>query len=212
MVIRRGEAWGVADTCPGDLVVADDDAALAALLGDREGPTPAALAGDHPPLAVSGGDLHRTVGAPAVPRPGERCRRLPVDLLRCELDGSSRLAVAHVVVRRPGPLGWWRGPILAVCTAQFHGRWDVAPRGHPNDGRADVLEVSASMPAGQRRLARRRLPSGTHVPHPDITTTRVTRLERDLLPGLVVHLDHRPVRGVRRLTIEVLADAYELHV
>ena len=25
------------------------------------------------------------------------------------------------------------------------GRWDVAPRAHPNDGRADVVEVDAAM-------------------------------------------------------------------
>lgn len=199
-MIERGQPWGTRVVCPADLEVAADDAALAALVDAGRGP-----------VAVSGGDLHRTLGAPAPPRAGDACRRLPVDLLRCRLDGETRVAVAHVVVRRPGPLGWWRGPILAVCNAQFHRRWDVAPRGHPNDGRGDLVEVAASMPVRQRRLARRRLPSGTHLPHPDIATRRITTVERQLDPGLVVHLDHVPVRGVHHLVVEVVADGFELH-
>lgn len=236
MVIRKGEAWGRVTPCPTGLEVAPDDASLAALVAmtferaadatpdatsddtthaasdaAADVPTTAATA-RRPPLGIAGGDLHRTLGAPGVPQPGAPSRRLPVDLLRCELDGVVRLAVAHVVVRRPGPTGWWRGPILALCNAQFHGRWDVAPRGHPNDGRADLVEVAESMTIGQRRLARRRLPSGTHIPHPDITTGRVTDLERELAAGLVVHLDHRPVRGVRHLRVTVVPDAFDVHV
>ena len=53
--------------------------------------------------------------------------------------------------------------------AQYLGRWDVAPRGHPNDGRVDVL------PRRRRRCrratgcrARAALPQGTHVPHPQL--------------------------------------------
>lgn len=212
MVIRKGEPWGTAVTCPAELTVASDDGELAAILGEPARSADVSSNLGRRALALSGGDLHRTLGAPPVPVPGAPCRRLPVDLLRCELDGVSEYAVAHVVVRRPGRIGWWRGPILAVCNAQFHGRWDIAPRGHPNDGRADLVEVAASMPLGQRRLARRRLPSGTHIPHPDITTGRVTVLERDLDPGLVVHLDHHAVRGVRRLSVELVPDAFSLHV
>lgn len=215
MVIERGQPWGSTAICPTDLQVADDDTELARLLEGTSSPSTSAWptgttsAGA---LAVSGGDLHRTLGAPVVPTVGARCRRLPVDLLRCELDGVVRLAVAHVVVRRGGPLGWWRGPIIAVCNAQFHGRWDVAPRGHPNDGRADLVEVASGMPVRQRRLARRRLPSGTHVPHPDIVTRRVTDFDREIAPDLVVYLDRRPVRGVRRLQIEVVPDAFAVLV
>ena len=54
------------------------------------------------------------------------------------------------------------------------GRWDVAPRAHPNDGRVDVVEVAAAMGLRARWQARRRLPTGTHVPHPAIRTGRAT--------------------------------------
>lgn len=205
MVIERGQSWGDVTVTPPGLTVVADDAALGDLLTSTD-PV------DRPPLAVAAGDLHRTLGAPTVPVVGERCRKLPVDVMRCELDDGARLVVAHVVVRRPGRLGWWRGPVLAVCNAQFHRRWDVAPRGHPNDGRVDVLEAAAAMPVRQRLLAERRLRTGTHLPHPDLRATRVGHIDRTIGRGQVVHLDGVAVRGVGMLRIEVVPDAFELHV
>ena len=64
------------------------------------------------------------------------------------------------------------GPIVAVMNVDRLGRWDVAPRAHPNDGALDVVEVDAAMGVRARWQARRRLPTGTHVPHPAIRTRR----------------------------------------
>ena len=94
----------------------------------------------------------------------------PVDLLRVEADGRAFVAIAHVVARR----SWWRGPILAVMNVDRLGRWDAAPRAHPNDGRADVVEVAAEMGLRARWQARSRLSSGTHLPHPQLTNRRIT--------------------------------------
>ena len=77
---------------------------------------------------------------------------------------------AHCVLRN----GWWRNTIVGVFNAQFLGSWDVCPRGHPNDGKIDVVTVSASMTIRQRVMARRRLPLGIHVPHPQITIRQLT--------------------------------------
>jgi diacylglycerol kinase family enzyme len=98
-------------------------------------------------------------------------RRLPVDVIVLHADGRRLTAVAHVVARSRT---WWRGPIVAVMNADRIGTWDVAPRAHPNDGQLDVVEVDASMGVRARWQARRRLTSGTHVPHPAIRTLRVT--------------------------------------
>jgi hypothetical protein len=195
MTIRKGTEWGVAVERPPDLVLCDGDAALAARVA----------AGDPRPLAVAGGDLARTVGSPGT---RTTLQRVPVDALRVELDGREVLGVAHVVARRR----WWRGRILAVCNAEHMGDWDVAPRSHPNDGVADVVEVSASMPWRARLQARRRLPAGTHVPHPDISTQRVTEAEWDLDPGMRVHVDGVDHGPARRLRVQVVADAFALHV
>ena len=96
--------------------------------------------GSAAPLAVAAGDLHRTLGrrSPTGDDDATRAAR------RCSASSptaSSSVAVAHVVARR----SWWRGPIVGVFNCEYLGRWDVAPRGHPNDGRVDVIDVDATM-------------------------------------------------------------------
>lgn len=203
MVIAKGEPWGERVTRPVDLVVAASDAELAELIAR----------GPHVSVAVSGGDLHRTLGAPApVEADAADVTRIPIDALLCDLDGVEHLAVAHVVARRSGPTGWWRGGLYGAFNAQYLGRWDVAPRSHPNDGRLDVVEVAASMPARQRWAASRRAPAGTHVPHPAIRTTRAGSVDWTFDRPLDVYVDgvrHRRVRSVR---VRVVPDAHHLHV
>ena len=94
--------------------------------------------------------------------------QLPVDLGAVLLDGRLHWFVAHLVSRH----GWWRGRVVAAMNAQYLGRWDVAPRGHPNDGRLDVLD--ADLPFDERLQVRARLKAGTHVPHPRIDERHVT--------------------------------------
>ncbi len=53
------------------------------------------------------------------------------------------------------------------------GRWDVAPRAHPNDGRADVVEVDRADGRAARWQAQSRSPSGTHLPHPLLHNRRI---------------------------------------
>jgi hypothetical protein len=196
MVIAKGEPWGEIVSRPRGLVVAASDAHLAELLsGDRD-----------VALAVASGDLHRTLGSPA--GTDEQVRRVSLDLLHCEFDGVEHLAVAHVVARRR----WWHGPVYAVFNAQHLGTWDVAPHGHPNDARAEVIEVDASMTVRQRLQARRRLPAGTHVPHPHIRSTHRSSVEWEFSKPLDVYLDGRRHRRVRSVRVSVEADAYELHL
>lgn len=195
MTIRAGEAWGEVVEPPRGLVTASDDAAVAALL-DSE-------ARDR--VLVTGGDLLRTLGGPS--RDGRR-RRYPLDLLRVELDGEpAGAAVAHVVVRRPGRLGWWRGPLWMAGNVAHLGSWDVAPRAHPNDGRVDVVAVAATMSMRARRQARRRLRTGSHLPHPEISVTRATTASCRPGRGAVIIIDGGPARRAALVTITVAPDA-----
>ncbi|MEX2626220.1 MAG: hypothetical protein WD225_05015 [Ilumatobacteraceae bacterium] len=202
MPIRRGEPWGTVVPRPDGLVTVDDDAALADTLEH----------GDPPPLALAGGDLHRTLGRPRVGGPGSKVRRVPLDVLRCEIDGEPVTAVAHVVARRPGWLGWWRGPIRAVLNVGHVADWDVAPNGHPGDGRAEVVDVDETMSVRQRWAARRRLPTGAHLPHPCIRLTHRVEVTWDLDGSLEVHVDGRRRGRPRTVRVTVIPDAYELHV
>jgi putative lipid kinase YegS-like protein len=195
-MIRRGEEWGTAVNAPVEGREVRTDADLAAALS----------AGGLLPL-VRGGDVHRSLGAPSGRTPA---RRLPVDLLAVHADGRQLVAVAHVVARRRGALGWWRGPIVALMNVDHLGRWDVAPRAHPNDGWLDVLEVHPDMPARARWQASRRLTSGTHLPHPDVAVRRVREATFIFDRPLGLWVDGIEQEAVSVLRVRIVADAGEV--
>ncbi|HMS87461.1 MAG TPA: hypothetical protein PKE56_03400 [Acidimicrobiales bacterium] len=198
MTIEKGRPWGSAGPLAVDGVVAATDAEVRALVEQ-------ARQAGRPPAEVGlvGGDLCRTVGGR-----GDRARlatpaavRLPVDVAAVTIDGESHWFVAHLVARR----SWWRGRVVAVMNAQWIGRWDVAPRSHPNDGLLDLFDGSPSL--DDRWKARRRLITGTHVPHPAIVQRRTDALELELDPPLDVYLDGVKVGRGRHLEIRVEPDA-----
>jgi hypothetical protein len=198
VVIRKGEAWGRPGPLAQDAPLATTDADVRAVVET------ARRAGEPPPtIGLLGGDLCRALGGR-----GDRSRlfsdqamQLPVDVGSVLLDGRQFWFVAHLVARR----SWWRGRLLAVMNVDGLGSWNVAPRAHPNDGLLDV--VDADPPLGDRVRARRRLPSGAHVPHPDIHTERTRAVQFDLDPPLDVWLDGESMGRAQRLSIRVEPDA-----
>jgi hypothetical protein len=194
-MIRKGEPWGVPMARPSDLVVAGSDAELAELV-TRD------AAGVY---GLRAGDLHRSLGAPP-----ERAtmQLLPLDALLVRLDDEEALAVAHVVARN----GWWHCPLLAAVNCAYVGEWNVAPRAHPNDGRFDVVEVSADMSSRQRLQARRRLPLGTHLPHPDIAMRTAESMAWTFDEPRDVYLDGIRRGRATRLAIEISPDHFSIHM
>ena len=157
-----------------------------------------------PPLGLLGGDLCRTLGGRGDEGRlrSDEATRAVVDLGSVLVDGRQYWFVAHLVARR----SWWRGPVVAAMNAQWLGSWDVAPRSHPNDGRLDV--VTADLSLRDRTKAWRRLPQGTHVPHPDIVERRVAASQIDLPPRTAVWLDgERAATGARALSVRIEPDA-----
>lgn len=198
MTIRRGVDWGEDIERPAEAAELTSDAAVAASIARGEARA----------LLVRGGDLHRSLGSPV----GPATRRLPIDVIRVTADGADAIAVAHVVLRRRGPLGWWRGPIVAVMNVDHVGSWDVAPRAHPNDGRLDIVEVSAGMSVRHRWQARRRLETGTHLPHPDITNRPTVEASFEFAEAVSVWVDGVNRGTVRTLHVRVEPDAAVIHV
>lgn len=199
VTIERGRSWGQAVPRPDTVVVASSDAELAGLLDD-----PAAQ------VALRGGDMFTTLGA-RPPDGRTEFQRLPVDLVDVRLDGAAHRAVSHVVVRSPRWLGGSaRGELIVVMNAEYLGGLDVAPRGHPNDGKVEVFTISSELGLRQRLAVRRRARSASHLPHPSITTrsVRSARWEFDH-PRVVV------VDGVARgraavVEVDVVPDAHHL--
>jgi hypothetical protein len=197
MTVRKGEQWGDLRTPPDDLTVVGSDAELRTMISDR----------NHPPIVgLRGGDLMRTLGGTGDRTrftTGEPVPHLPIDVVRVVLDERrDALFVAHLVARH----SWWRGSITAAMNAQFIGQWDVSPRCHPNDGKVDVVTVSADFGWRERWMARSRLKLGTHVPHPSIAIAQRDHAVIELEAETPVWLDgDRWGRG-RHLELTVVPD------
>lgn len=203
MTISKGENWGEQVDRPPDLRMANGDRELAGLLADGSGRA----------TSVSGGDVFRTVGSRPLADRTEMLA-LPIDLMRVVLDDGEPIhAVAHVLVRSPWWFGgWWRGKVLAVMNAEFIGQFDIAPRGHPNDGRVETFRAGAEMSFRQRWEVRRRLPSARHLPHPSIASRSVRSGAWEFDRSSVVVIDGERVGVARRLELTVIPDAATLYV
>ncbi|MEM7092921.1 MAG: hypothetical protein AAF567_07955 [Actinomycetota bacterium] len=190
MVIRKGQAWGSEGTLAPDAPVVASDRALAE-----------AVAEGAPQVRPTAGDLAATLGVNDRTNARAAQMLLPVDALRVTLDGSEgTLAVAHVVV------GALRRPRTLVMNAAFLGAWNPAPRAHPGDGRLDIVDFEVGIVDWWK--AKRRLPTGTHVPHPGVRVRSARRWERDLEGRTPVRIDGRTVIRASHIVIEVVDEAF----
>lgn len=200
-MIKKGTPWGVAAESPSDLLVAPTDRdARAFVVRQRE--RGASLR----PVGLGGGDLARTMGGGHGRFPGT-VTKATVDLLRVQSSERVTWAVAHVVARR----GWHRGEVVFAMNAEFLGPYDVAPKSHPNDGKVDVVHVDASMSWRARRAAMRRARTGTHLPHPQLTTRQVAEYSLTFARPLVLWIDGVRWGRASDLLVTVEADALTVY-
>jgi hypothetical protein len=177
VTLRKGVPWGRPASAPADVVVDGDDADLAAAVAEQPG---ARLSF----RAAPGSDFARAVGLTAA---SDSAIELPCDVLEVEADGTRQTAVNMVVFgTAPDRQRWWSrarrvlvrvdGRVVhdgdasgvVIANGQHLRGYDVVPRGHPGDGRAEVHVYA--LRRGERRAMRSRLRDGTHLPHPRIVT------------------------------------------
>ncbi len=206
-MIRKGEPWGARTDASPDVTVHGDDATLAATLRDA----PGALVRLVPSEAS---EIARALGLTGSSDAGVE---VALDVLR--VDGARDAVNAVVLGTRPDRVRAWsraasvrvevdgrdrftgRATAVVVANGQFLGGLDAVPRGHPGDGRFEV-QVYALTP-GERAGMRRRLATGTHVPHPRITQVTGKRVVVTAGRALPVEIDgHRSGRTLT-LTVEV---------
>ncbi len=202
MGIRRGGNWGSPGELPDGGVIVTSDAEARRVVED------ARRRGDPlPTLGLAGGDLCRTLGGSGdVARLRGGGSVLTCDLGSVLLDGRIHWFTAHLIARHT----WLGGRVLVVMNAAFVGRWNLGPRAHPGDGLLDISD--ADPPLRQRLGAWRRLPSGTHVPHPDIATSRLASFSTSFERPVPVLLDGVAAGVARTLTVRVEADALRVVV
>ncbi len=204
MTIERGGDWGARAMPPDDLRIFTDPLEALDLITERR-----RTGGDLPPIGLTSGDLVRTLGGPTSSdlSRADEALHVKVDLGAVLVDGVLHWFLSHLVARR----SWLHGRIVVAANAAFIGRWNVSPRAHPGDGRLDTVEIT-EMPIAERIKARRRLASGTHIPHPDITVRRPNAAQFDFERPTRVRLDGRLIGPARSLSVRVEADAIDLWV
>lgn len=205
MTIRKGQDWGEPGELSADAPVSSTDAQTAMLLRELWRP-------GGPPVEIGlvGGDLHATLGAP--PHDADDLRsgpamRLPMDLGTVCIDGgSTRLFVAHLIATTDRRGRLWNHRTVTVMNGSFAGRWNLGPHAHPNDGRLDL--VDGALPPGQRRSGRRRMLTGTHLPHPQLEERRIRHAAVESAVPMRIRLDDRDVGTGRSLEITCHPDAW----
>jgi hypothetical protein len=199
MSVRKGEDWGGPAPLPDNAIVAGTDREAADVVADhRRANTPP------PPILLTGGDLARTLGGGRATS-SERTH-VRVDLGAVLVDGRLHWFLAHLIARR----SWLRGRIVMAANAAFLGDWNVAPRAHPGDGRLHLIDADPSF--GDRLEARRRLRTGTHLPHPAISVRRVSAAQIDLDRPTPIRLDGHSIGNARSLSIRVEPEAVEVWI
>lgn len=225
MTIEKGKDWGRRGEVGVNTPVARSDAELSEFFQVDEssgtpcpkGPELVALVpnGDEtvpkdPRLASNG--LALTLGARGTVETvlGHERTIVPIDLGVVVIhNGSTPLTMvmsSSLVIASK----FWSGPIEGAMNSSFLGEWNVTPSGHPNDGRFDV--ISAELPMSDRMKARKRLPSGSHVPHPAISIRRLRSATFTPPPSARVWVDGRALGSAARVEVSVFPDAVELAI
>lgn len=196
MVIEKGGPWGA--PAPGVTAPIMDttvDLAAAAHRAWQEGRVLEAAVGPGAPDVLS--QLGVEPG-----RPADERYRYPFDLgLVTGDDGVERPFVAHAVARRPG----WSGRFAVAMNVGWWGDWYLGPRAHPNDGLLDI--TVGHMPFRQRPAARRRVRTGSHLPHPLLKTVRRAGWEQVFERPTPLLVDGQQVALTRRIEVRAVPDA-----
>lgn len=197
MTISKGIPWerpAESDVVPA-VTSSDFDAATKASQGLQSSPAV---------LRLAPGDLLNTLGYEATPDPPAGLE-FSMDLAFVEVDGRDRLPfVSHLVARRR----FWSGTCLVAMNAAWVGDLYLGPKAHPNDGLLDV--TYGSMGWQQRLLARKRARLGTHAPHPDLTTKRVSNFEIELDQPTPLFIDGHGIGTGTILVLSLQPDAFKV--
>lgn len=203
VVITRGGPYGTNGPLRAGAPVVSRDAELRRLLESARRDGTALDAAGLDEVGLLGGDLCVTLGGP---RPlavlsTDDAVRAPIDVVRATLDGTPHWFVAHLLAHQPG----WHGEAAVAMNAERIGDWKLGPRAHPNDGLVDV--TFGALGWQDRLKARKRAPTGSHLPHPQLRVERQGTVTLRFRKPTPVVLDGDRVGRARVVELEVEPDA-----
>lgn len=198
MTIKKGSEYGVQRPLPVDAPLASTDFELRELVVS-------ARRNGEPPITIGllGGDLCKTLGGSGNSERlyGPDAITVPVDLVIAVLDGVEIPFVAHAIVGKP-----FTKDSAVVMNAQWLGDLDFGPRAHPGDGLIDI--TTGSLGWRERRLARTRAKTGTHLPHPSLSSRRTKSETLSFDQSRPICVDGQLNVHARTLSLSVLPDAF----
>jgi hypothetical protein len=209
MTIRKGEQWGEPCSAPIGLLEFATERDLGEHVRGK---------GIIPEAVLKSGTLIQALGIAAPTTDRERIKVL-IDLIKVaytDLDGRDRddIAVGSVLIGRRS----WLGDVYIVSNCGYLGTRELLSKAHPNDGVMDVLTVSSLMPFMQRLQAWRRIPTSSHLPHPDISTKQTERFSWPIVgdearsKGTRLVIDGESLGLVKSVRMQVIPDAITLYV
>ena len=209
MTIRKGEQWGEPCSAPIGLLEFATERDLGEHVRGK---------GIIPEAVLKSGTLIQALGIAAPTTDRERIKVL-IDLIKVaytDLDGRDRddIAVGSVLIGRRS----WLGDVYIVSNCGYLGTRELLSKAHPNDGVMDVLTVSSLMPFMQRLQAWRRIPTSSHLPHPDISTKQTERFSWPIVgdearsKGARLVIDGESLGLVKSVRMQVIPDAITLYV
>ncbi len=199
MTIRKGDEWGTPRSAEVNERRVSNDSELAHIgyKAHREH-----TATEMTPFSLESGDVLRTLGISVQRQPKDQIV-FPFDLGLVRLDGGDQLPfAAHVLVRSR----FWSDKFATIMNVGWQGENYFGPRAHPNDGLIDITEGSLSVQ--QRLLARGRLRTGTHLPHPDLKTIRRSAHTLNFSRPTPTFVDGAAVGRYSTVEVDIIADAF----
>ena len=206
MIIKKGDNWGELVGRPRELKIFETDA----LLGDFLGRDPS-LDRARSNFAILKSNAARGLGLSGARPEARQMLRTSFDLIEIqghEKEGPfTRLCVGYAILGN----GFFRGRTVGIFNVSFCGGRDWAPRAHPNDGKLDVLRISPEMKVPQRILAYRRMKTGSHLPHPQISYHQSGEYLFDEARATRLTVDSVKMGLVEECSFRVIADALTLY-
>lgn len=205
MTIRKGEEWGTRIVAPDVITQVGGDAAIAILSNNHV-------------MSIFKGDVFEALGCPQIVEPGQDCTLLDIDAFQCSIvlaDGKVRTerAASCVEIGSFAPRIGRSSRYVCISNAGIVKGRNLTPRAHPNDGILDVLEVSQDISFRNRLQAFKRASTGTHIPHPNISTKRHSECEYHNEGGQeILRIDHVRISSWLSVRITVIPDYWKIVV